>query len=144
MLDNINGMTKRANTATSYGASTKSSLAHPLNAGNNASRASTWLSVKFTVRMALNVTLTQVRPEPPAVWHPTSAWGVPRPALRAVCVPAVGRRFVCSCPWLAGASRLPPSAVVERQARATFAWPAPHQQTLRDVKWPRPAWASRH
>jgi hypothetical protein len=41
----------------SYGASTKSSLAHPLNAGNSASRASTWLSIKFTVRMALNVTL---------------------------------------------------------------------------------------
>jgi hypothetical protein len=50
-------MTNRVNTTTSYGASMKSSLAHPLNAGNSASRASTWLDVKFPVRMTSNVTL---------------------------------------------------------------------------------------
>jgi hypothetical protein len=53
----INGTTKRANTAMSYGASAKSSLATPLSAGNSVSRASTWLDVKFLVRMASNVTL---------------------------------------------------------------------------------------
>jgi hypothetical protein len=41
----------------SYGSFTKSSHARPLNAGNNASRDSTWLDVKVPVHMASSIPL---------------------------------------------------------------------------------------